>query len=329
MVNVSSSGVLPARWWERSVTEIASLTPVQRLQLPELAENNVEVAIKRDDQLDPFLSGNKFYKLFGHVRAFLESTHTQWLTFGGAFSNHLHAFAAASAQLGIPAIAVIRGEKPATLSATLADVERLGVRLKFVTRSDYRLKDQSAWITRLKEELGDFYCVPEGGSGLLGAQGCALWTQQALAMSPWRPTALCLSAGTGCSTAGVLSAADGVPVHSYLSIKGTEADRESFTADVTAQAQKIAEMRGNRYQMSALRLECNYHCGGYARFPSYLREFLVDFEARTGLLLDPVYTAKLFWGVVGQVRAGVWPSGAKLLILHTGGLQGRRGINGL
>lgn len=329
MLQSTSSGLLPPRWWTRTIAEIAALTPVQPLHWQELNDQGIELAIKRDDQLHPFLSGNKFYKLFGHIRAFYESGHAQWLTFGGPFSNHLHAFAAASAQLGIPAIAVIRGEKPAVLSATLKDIAALGVHLKFVSRASYRGRHQHEWLARLQDDLGDFYCVPEGGSGPLGALGCAQWTRQSLAMSPWTPTAICLPAGTGCSAAGVLSAAGDVPVHAYLSLKGTEAETTSFAADISSLALQIANFQCNSRQLAALTLECNYHCGGYARFPDYLREFLLAFEAQSDVRLDPIYTAKMAWGILDQARSGVWAPGSRLLILHTGGLQGRRGFSGL
>lgn len=324
-----SGGVLPPRWWTRTIAEIAALTPVQPLLWPELNDLGIELAIKRDDRLDSFLSGNKFYKLFGHINAYRESSHIQWLTFGGAFSNHLHAFAAASAQLEIPAVAVIRGERPAVLSATLKDAAELGVRLEFVSRASYRRQHQQEWLARLQNELGDFYCVPEGGSGPLGALGCAQWAQQSLAMSPWTPTAICLPAGTGCSAAGVLSAAGDVPVHAYLSLKGTEAEGRAFAADISTLALQIAKLQGNDRQLPALILECNYHCGGYARFPDYLRDFMLAFEAQSDIRLDPIYTAKMAWGILAQARSGAWPTGSRLLILHTGGLQGRRGFSGL
>lgn len=318
--------LLPQRWWECPVEDIASLAPVQVLQWPLLSECGIELAVKRDDLLHPFLSGNKFYKLFGHLQAYRRSTCGHWLTFGGAYSNHLHAFAAASAQLGIPATAVIRGERPPQLSPTLADVSAMGVRLKFVSRSEYRLKNDRQWLTHLRSELGDFYCVPEGGDGALGAAGCAAWLKQTLAMSPWRPSAICLAAGTGCSAAGVLGAAGDIPVRAYLSLKGSAADNEEFADNMITLAKKVATGGGTP---SALTLETNYHCGGYARFPDFLRHFMLGFEQLTGVPLDPVYTAKLFWGIAAQAQAGEWPRGTRLLVLHTGGLQGRRGFSGI
>lgn len=326
MHNSQAVNLLPQRWWEYPIEDIAALAPVQKLQWPQLQERGIELAIKRDDLLHPLLSGNKFYKLFAHIQAFKQSHHTQWLTFGGAYSNHLHAFAAVSAQLGIPATAVIRGERPKQLSPTLVDALDMGVALRFVSRSDYRLKHDSQWLNDLRRVIGDFYCIPEGGDGPEGALGCAAWLRQTLAVSPWRPSAICLAAGTGCSAAGVLSAAGEVPVHAYLALKGCTTENEKFAANILHLAKQIDQSPDNT---SVLTLESGYHCGGYARFPDFLRTFMLDFERQTGVFLDPVYTAKLFWGLAAQAQAGFWPSGTRLLVMHTGGLQGRRGFFGL
>lgn len=326
MYNPQASSLLPQRWWQHPIDDIAALAPVQRLQWPHLQERGIEVAVKRDDLLHPLLSGNKFYKLFGHIRAFEQSQHTQWLTFGGAYSNHLHAFAAVSEQLGIPAIAIVRGERPARLSPTLVDAIEMGVHLEFVPRSDYRLNRNSQWLIGLKRKFGDFYCIPEGGDGVAGALGCAAWSQKAIAMSPWRPSAICLAAGTGCTSAGVLSTAGDIPVHAYSALKGDISANEGFAANIVY----LAKQLGREMDIPpVLALESSYHCGGYARFPDVLRTFMLDFEWQTNVPLDPVYTAKLFWGVAAQAQAGRWPRGSRLLVLHSGGLQGRRGFVGL
>lgn len=329
MVNSHPRDLLPECWWQHDAATIATLAPVQRLHWPLLQKRGVEIAVKREDLLHGVLAGNKFYKLLGHLTAFQRSGLAKWLTFGGAFSNHLHAFAGASHTLGVPAIAVVRGEPAATLSPTLADAKAYGVHLKFVSRSDYRRRDDKAWQQDLREELGDFYCVPEGGGGAAGALGCAHWLRGAIKQAPWQPTAICLAAGTGCSTAGVLSASNGVPVHAFLAVKGTAAQYKDFAVQTRALANQVTAPNQTPAKEPTLVLESNYHCGGYARFPQYLRDFMLDVERQLGLPLDPVYTAKLFWGIAEKARAGLWPPGSRLLVLHSGGLQGRRGFEGL
>lgn len=329
MTDTCTASMLPEHWWDCSVAEIAAVTPVQRLDWALLQNMDIEVAIKRDDMLHPHLSGNKFYKLFGHISAYRRSGLPRWLSFGGAYSNHLLAFAAASAQLAIPAVAVIRGERPKALSPTLIDVEAMGVELLFVSRDDYRHREDPCWLGGLRARIGDFYCVPEGGSGVLAARGCAAWVKQSLAMAPWIPTALCLAAGTGCSSAGALSVAGGPPVHAYLALKGSTANTAGFAAGVRALAAQVRSEDTQQRHVPAFYLESNYHCGGYARFPQQLQDFMLDFERELGVPLDPVYTAKMLYGIAEQARAGKWPQGSRLLLLHTGGLQGRRGYAAL
>lgn len=324
--NSDQAELLPQCWWQHHAANIATLAPVQRLHWPLLQERGIEIAVKREDMLHGVLSGNKFYKLLGHLRAFQQSGLPRWLTFGGAFSNHLHAFGGASQALDVPAIAVVRGEPTVTLSPTLADVKACGVQLKFVSRSDYRRRDDAAWLQLLREELGDFYCVPEGGGGPAGAAGSAQWLRGAMKLAPWQPSAICLAAGTGCSAAGVLSASGGIPVHAFLALKGTSRQYQDFAVQTQALAKQVTPANKILSKAPALVLESNYHCGGYARFPQYLREFMLDVEQQQGLPLDPVYTAKMFWGIAEKARAGLWPPGSRLLVLHSGGLQGRRGF---
>lgn len=325
----ATADLLPERWWQHPTERIALLAPVQRVQWPLLQEQGIDIAVKREDLLDEVLAGNKFYKLLGHINAMQQSKLPQWLTFGGAYSNHLHAFAGASQALGIPAVAVVRGEPPATLSPTLADVKARGVQLKFVSRGDYRRREDPCWLQQLSDELGPFYCVPEGGGGLAGAAGCAQWLRGARTLAPWQPTAICLAAGTGCSTAGVLSAADGLPVHAFLALKGSSQQYQHFAAQVAALAEQLQLAENSAAVKSTLIVENDYHCGGYARFPQFLREFMHNLEHQLQLPLDPVYTAKMFWGIAEKARMGQWPGGARLLVLHSGGLQGRRGFTGL
>ena len=322
--------LLPPNWWLLDIEEVASLAPLQKVHWPLLSKFDVELVIKRDDLLHPNLAGNKFYKLLGHIQAFKRSGFPRWLTFGGAYSNHLYAFAAASQQLGIPSVAVIRGERPNQLSPTLRDVQAHGVQLKFISREQYRLKDQSDTLEALSEEFGPFYCVPEGGGGIDGAKGCAAWARQTLAMLSSPVDEVCVAAGTGCTSAGILSALQATRLRAFLAVKGSADENQQFASSIVAMEKALRQESVNVSQDSpTLLLESNYHCGGYARFPAYLREFLLTFETECHLPLDPVYTAKLFWGIADLARRGLLTPGSRLLVFHTGGLQGRRGFDGL
>jgi 1-aminocyclopropane-1-carboxylate deaminase len=306
--------------------QVARLAPVQILRWPLLEQLGVEVAIKREDLLHPQLGGNKFYKLHGHLRAFRQSGATSLLSFGGAFSNHLYALAAAGRALAVPTIGVVRGQSPRELSPTLKDVAAMGMHLEFISRTEYRCKEDADWQLPMRERFAGSYWIGEGAGDLIGVAGCAAWAQAALALAPWRPDALCLAAGTGATAAGVLAASP-VPVHAFLALKGSPGEVADTRQKILAFAQSLLASDSTLPRpLPSLFLESNYHCGGYARFPEELRRFMAGFEAETALLLDPVYTAKLFWGIANMARSGLWRPGTRILVLHSGGVQGRRGF---
>lgn len=302
---------------------MARLAPVQRLEWQLAKECGLEVVMRREDLLHPRLGGNKFYKLAGHLEAFRSSGARRLLSFGGAFSNHLYALAAAGHDLGIPTVGVVRGEAPETLSPTLQDAVTAGMELIFVSRADFKRKTDPLWLAELHRRFGDVYCIPEGGGDLLGSRGCMTWAAAAVAASPWRPDVVCLAAGTGGTAAGVLAAGVCQRVEAFLVLKGTEAEIANMQTEIEARACALA---GAQVKLPSLHLETNYSCGGYARLPSALRQFMAAFEAETGVPLDPVYTAKMMWGIAHKARAGWWPPGTRILVLHSGGLQGRRGF---
>lgn len=320
MVEVDSK---QQQWSQRPLSAIAQLAPVQLLHWPLMERHGVAIALKREDLLHPQLGGNKFYKLHGHLRRHQNHSSQPILSFGGAYSNHLYALAAAGRLYGFPTIGVVRGDRPQCLSPTLADAERWGMRLHFVSRAAYRQKHSAAFIQGLQSKYGPFYSVPEGAGDQAGAEGCVTWAQGALALAPWRPTAVCVAAGTGATLAGVLAGSGGVDVYGFSVLKGRPTETQELRHKVLALAQSVGSQPPK--QLPALHLESDYHCGGYARFPLYLREFAAELEQQLAVPLDPVYTAKLFWGVAQKVLCGEFPSGSRLLLLHTGGLQGRRG----
>ncbi len=322
---ISDISLLPEHWPALPIAQVARLAPVQTLRWAQVEACGIQVAVKREDLLHPHLGGNKFYKLHGHLRIASSVAARSILSFGGAFSNHLLALAAAGAALKVPTLGVVRGDRPADLSPTLRDAAALGMELVFISRAEYRRKEDAQWQADLRARFPGSYWIPEGGGDLTGAAGCRVWAAAAIDLAPWRPNCICLAAGTGGTAAGVLAASP-VPVQAVLALKGRVAEIAALRGRILAQAQALrasqADLPG---LLPALSLESNYHCGGYARFPAELRRFAAEFEAETALPLDPVYTAKLFWGIAHLARQGHWPPGTRILVLHTGGLQGKRG----
>ena len=294
----------------------ANEVPCQAVSTPWLDQHSVSLDVLRTDLLHPTISGNKWYKQKGHVKYALMHGYTRLLSFGGAWSNHIHALAASCQGFGIPAIGVIRGERSATPTPTLLEAEAMGMRLHFVSRSDYRNKTTDAFKNRLLADLGlseeDVWIIPEGGSGRLGVEGC----EEILAagrVEIERYQQIWLAAGTGATTAGIIrSVPDSVIIHSVAALKGAE----GWMYD--AIARHLPEGR------KGWQVEAGSHCGGFAKTTPELLKFMGEFTSQTGIPLDPVYTGKTMFAIYHAVISRKIPAGSCVLAIHTGGLQGGR-----
>jgi 1-aminocyclopropane-1-carboxylate deaminase len=305
--------------------------PLQRLQWSLAKMKGVEVFVRRDDLIDPFLSGNKFYKLFYNLQRARKEGYHQILSFGGAHSNHLYALAAAGRQYGFATLGVIRGERPKVLSSTLEDAQRWGMQLHFVSRADYGQKTSPAMNEILVKTYGDFYSIPEGGANPEGVQGAKALGWAIEQQSTAGYTALCLACGTGSTLAGVAAAmgdekstVDGdKKIIGFSVLKG-----EGDLGERILSHQRASVVEGNAKLSNNWRLISGYHAGGYGKkLPPNLQDFSVAFEQETNLLVDPVYTLKMCWGVAQLLLQNYWPRGSCLVLIHTGGMQGRRGFN--
>lgn len=305
---------------QADLSKVAQRVPIQRLESRSLARAGVELLVRRDDAIDPLLSGNKFYKLFFNLLDARAQGLSQLLSFGGAYSNHLHALAAAGHRYGFDTLGVVRGERPAQLSATLKDAQTWGMKLIFISRSEYRDKSESELIDELRTRFGAFHLIPEGGANLAGAQGMQVLGQVLEQQLKGDYTAVCLAAGTGTSLAGLAAGINPAkPALGFSVLKG-EGGLGGDVARLYRQLQPLGEVAN-------WRLITGFHAGGYGRkHPEYLTRFWRGFERESGLVLDPVYTLKMFWGVNFLVQHGYWPRGSRIVAIHSGGLQGRRGF---
>jgi 1-aminocyclopropane-1-carboxylate deaminase len=301
--------------------------PMQRLQWDLATQKGIEIIVRRDDLIEGSLSGNKFYKLFYNLQEALKQGHQQILSYGGAYSNHIHALAAAGHEYGFSTIGVIRGERPARLSATLEDAERWGMRLHFLSRERYRQSTNEV-NAELQKNYGDFYSIPEGGANDLGVQGTKVLGWALAQQLKQGHTDICVACGTGSTLAGIsagLAAASVLPsvsarVVGFSVLKGAGDLGASVVERVVEQHKALGISTNNWCLLSG------YHAGGYAKkLPASISQFYNAFEQEHTLLLDPVYTLKMFWGVAQLLAQHYWPSGTQLILIHTGGLQGRRG----
>jgi 1-aminocyclopropane-1-carboxylate deaminase len=271
--------------------------------------HGISLQIRRFDLLDFYWGGNKLYKLRYFLEEMANQKKASLLTFGGAYSNHIAATAAIGKRLDIPTIGIIRGDGFDPNNPTLAFVKKEGMQLHFVSRDRYRLKADPEFLSDLKSQFGDVYIIPEGGSGPNGVRGASgMWGSIDADY-----THIVLACGTGTTIAGLIQKA-----HPDQKIIGIPVFKNGGFMEAEIQAQ-VPETNGQ------LTLWTTYGFGGYAKWDSHLEDFISAMQVK-GLPLDPIYTAKAFWGVWEKIHRGWFPIGSRILFIHTGGLQGAQSL---
>ena len=274
---------------------------------------NISLYLKREDLLHPEVSGNKFRKLKYNILKAQELKYNRILTFGGAFSNHIAATAAAAKLCGMESVGVIRGEELASEekiaeNPTLSFAASCGMKFHFLSREEYRRKEEPELINRLKDEIGDFFLVPEGGTNELAVKGCA----EILTEEDMEFDFVCCAVGTGGTIAGLInSSAEEQQILGFPALKG----------DFLSEEIKKFTPRTN------WQLITDYHFGGYAKLKPELVNFINDFREEYNVQLDPVYTGKLLFGILDLIGKSFFPENSRILAVHTGGLQGISGMN--
>jgi 1-aminocyclopropane-1-carboxylate deaminase len=258
----------------------------------------------RLDLLHPEISGNKWFKLKYNLEAAKAAGKTHIVTFGGAWSNHIAATAAACQMAGLPCTGVIRGEAAPVLSLTLQQAQRYGMQLHFISREAYRQKEQTNW----EQLFPGSFIIPEGGHNAAGAKGC----KEILPLVPYQSfTHIACAAGTGTTLAGLInSALSTQEVLGFPVLKGAGYLQ-----------QEVEQLLEHPVQVQ-WRLLHDFHQGGYARVTPELTAFINTFYRETQIPLDIIYTGKMAMGLQQLVQQGYFPTGSRILLIHTGGLQG-------
>ncbi len=284
------------------------------LHHPLWENQGISVAVRRLDQVNQLASGNKFYKLKYNLFQAKKEGKKCVLTFGGAYSNHIYATAAACNASGFDSIGIIRGEETLPLNPTLSAAREKGMQIHYITREDYRLKNELAFVKNLKEKYGEFYLIPEGGNNALAVKG----TGEILHERDTVYTHICTAIGTGGTFTGLASSINkGQKLLGFSSLKGDFIHQEM--ADLLS-----------KYQISPkgkFEVEDQYHFGGYGKSNSDLLDFIRWFYKEFQIALEPIYTGKMIFGVFEKIKKGEFPKGSKILLVHTGGLQGLAGFN--
>ncbi|MBK7478080.1 MAG: 1-aminocyclopropane-1-carboxylate deaminase/D-cysteine desulfhydrase [Haliscomenobacter sp.] len=305
--------------WEQLTNHPPS--PIQELEDALFREKGIRVLVKRDDLLclpvepgDRAFCGNKWRKMKYNVWEAKNKGAQTLVTFGGAFSNHVAAVAAAGRLFGFQTAAVLRGEPYFPLNPTLSFAERCGMQLAYLSREQYRHKEDQR-LTFRSEAAQSLYILPEGGTNALAILGCAELAREILDEA--QPDFCCVACGTGGTAAGLIAGFEGrVRTIGFPVLKG------EFLFN---QVLNLAGENGSP-KASAWTLQTGYHFGGYAKWTPPLIDFIRYMEARFGLPLDPVYTGKLFFGVWDLMAKDYFSRGATICLVHTGGLQGVAGF---
>lgn len=276
--------------------------------------NPVEVYLLRIDQIHPHISDNKWYKLKYNLTEAKDSGYDTLLTFGGAYSNHIYATAAAGKKYGFKTIGIIRGEEHLPLNPTLQFASDNGMKLIYRDRSTFRSFHNRENLDRIKEEFGNVYVLPEGSTNKLAVKGCSEIPQ----LINMEYDYICSPCGTGGTIAGLIAGSKpGTKVLGFSVLKGG-----SFLQNDVQQLLLKSSVK----QFDNWTISLDYHFGGYAKITKELVQFIIDFELTHNIPLDYIYTGKMMYGIFDLIRKSYFKKGSRIVAVHTGGLQGNAGM---
>jgi 1-aminocyclopropane-1-carboxylate deaminase len=289
---------------------------IQQIHFSEIENSGIFLFIKREDELHPFISGNKYRKLKYNLAEAAKQQKSTLLTFGGAYSNHIAATAAAGFSYNLKTIGIIRGDELANNLAetiqnnpTLKFASEHNMQFEFVSRASYREKTTREFIKKLQEKFGDFYLVPEGGTNNFAVKGC----EEILTEEDTKYDVICSAVGTGGTISGIINS-----LKNHQKAIGFPALKGDFLQP---------EIKKYILKSENWSLNTNYHFGGYAKVSEELITFINKFKSETKIPVDPVYTGKMMFGIVDLIKSDFFEKGTKILAIHTGGLQGIEGMN--
>lgn len=289
-------------------------TPLTEIFEPILQKKQVRLFVKREDLTDHFISGNKWYKLKYNLIEAEKLGYKTLLTFGGAFSNHIHATAAAGKNFGFKTIGIIRGEEHLPLNPTLSSVKDNGMLIEYIDRKSYRNKYNDELINKFKNKFGNFYLIPEGGSNNLAIKGCA----EIIPTINEKFDFICSACGTGGTLAGLILGLDSKSSALGFSVlKG---------GDFLYQNIKTLLSNYQKENLNNWHINLDYHFGGYAKVSPQLIKFCNDFETQHNIPIEPIYTGKMFYGLFDLIKNNYFLKNSSIIAIHSGGLQGLAGL---
>jgi 1-aminocyclopropane-1-carboxylate deaminase len=293
---------------------------IQKLDLEQFTGRGVQISLLREDKTDPQIGGNKLRKLKYNLIKAKQKGHDTLLTFGGVWSNHIYASAAAARRFGFKSIGIIRGEGPPGSTATLDFARSCGMKLHFVSRAEYREKNEDFFKAWLYDTFGRFHLIPEGGSNYLGLNGC----MEILGKHTKDFDVIAVACGTGATLAGMsLKLGPHQKLMGFPVVGQGEHLKEAIIQQLiwALGDEEVAKEYERVFQLYP-----EYAMGGFAKVNDELISFMRQFYDQTKVKLDPLYTAKMMRGIYDLLEKGRFVPGTRILAVHTGGLQGIAGI---
>jgi len=293
--------------------ELTLPSPVTQIHSPLLNQHKVQLFIKRDELIHPDIQGNKWRKLKYNLAAARANNQHTLLSFGGAYSNHLHALAAAGKYFNFKTIGIIRGESHTPPNPSIADMLNWGMHLKYVSRAEYKNKTSQVFIKKLKQEFKHFYLIPEGANNADGIKGCA----ELLTELDEDYDYICSEIGSGTMFSSL--------------IKNNKKPQTKFLGFAVMKNPQLETDIKNQLSHSEdhktdWKINHQYHFGGFAKTTAELNAFIIDFKKTHHIQLEPVYSGKMLYGIFDLINKGYFKQGSKILAIHGGGLQGLRGF---
>ena len=295
-------------------------SPIQKLEHPIAKQFGVDLFVKRDDLIHSEISGNKWRKLKYNIEKFKQNKYESILTFGGAFSNHIAATAASGKLLNILTIGIIRGDElHENSNNTLKKAAKDGMKLIFVSRSKYNERYDRIYHEALRSEFGNTLIINEGGANFHGVIGCG----EIYSELDFIPDFIYSASGTGTTVAGLLLNSESTKIISVPVFKNGGFIHNEIKSLLTLFQLGDDELNE---KMNLLELYLDNHFGGYGKHTAELIEFINDFYTSTNLKLEQVYTGKMMFALISDIKSGKIKKGSKVVALHTGGLQGALSI---
>jgi len=303
---------------ENILSQLINDSPLQVITHPKLTAKQLTLSIKRDDLLHSDISGNKWRKL-KHNLLYAEKNNIKHLiSFGGAFSNHIHAIAAASYHLQFKATGIIRGEAHYASNPTLSQAQQWGMQLQFIDRKTYRQKEHIEYLQQLQLQHPNAYIIPEGGSNKLAIPGVEEIVKELIQQTEQPIDHLFTATGSAGTLSGLISGAlkytPATQVHGIAVLKNAQ-----------YLTQKVAHFVPDHKQLN-WSLHTQYHEGGYAKISPALAHFCHTFTQQTQIPIEPVYTGKMLYALWQLIEQDYFTAGSHIVAVHTGGLQGLAGL---